>query len=414
LKFLILVGDGMADFPLPELGGRTPLEAAATPGMDAVARAGQTGLFYPVPDGLPAGSDIGNLSLFGYNPRETYTGRAPLEAANQGIRMSADQVAFRCNLVTLRDGLMEDFTSEHISSQEAAELIAHLNDCLSSYPVRFYPGVSYRHLSIVAAGPALLENLVRLECTPPHDITGKPYESYLPSGAGADLILDLMTQSMRALEGHAVNQARFDAGKRPATSIWLWGQGRPATLASYASRFGVTGAVISAVDLVKGIGVCAGLEVLDVPGATGYLDTNYEGKVEAALAALERVDFVFVHVEAPDETSHEGRIDLKIRAIEEFDSRVVAPCLDYASTRPDIRLLVTPDHVTSIQSRTHAGGAVPFAMCGNGIAAGGISEYSEVAAQTSGIRIADGYRLVPCFVTCRQIDGAMLNDLGKE
>ena len=278
MKFLILVGDGMADFPLPELGGRTPLEVAATPAMDAVARDGETGLFYPVPEGLPAGSDIGNLSLFGYNPRETYTGRAPLEAANQGIEMSADQVAFRCNLVTLRNGLMEDFTSEHISSQEAAELIAHLNACLSGYPVRFYPGVSYRHLSIVTARPALLENLVRLDCTPPHDITGKAYETYLPSGPGAELILDLMTQSMRVLAGHAVNQARLEGGKRPATSIWLWGQGRPATLASYKSRFGIDGAVISAVDLVKGIGVCAGLEILDVPGRPAISTPTMRGK----------------------------------------------------------------------------------------------------------------------------------------
>jgi len=414
LKYLVLVGDGMADFPLPELGGRTPLQVASTPAMDTVAREGQTGLFFPIPEGLAAGSDIGNLSLFGYNPRETYTGRAPLEAANQGIQMAADEVAFRCNLVTLRDGLMKDFTSEHISSEEAAELIAHLNDRLSSYPVRFYPGVSYRHLSILSAEPALLQNLVRLDCTPPHDITGKPYEVYLPSGAGADLVLDLMAESMNVLEGHAVNRARMEAGKRPATSIWLWGQGRPVTLPSYHSRFGVSGAVISAVDLVKGIGVCAGLEVLLVPGATGYLDTDYRGKVEAATSALERVDFVFLHVEAPDETSHQGRIDLKTQAIEDFDARVVGPCLEWANGRDDVRLLVAADHVTSIRSRTHAGGAVPFCLGGKGVAAGAVGEYSEAAAHSSQIVIPEGYRLVPCLIRCPQIDGTALNNLGKE
>lgn len=414
MKYLVLVGDGMADFPLPELDGRTPLETAVTPAMDTVARQGQSGLFCPVPDGLAPGSDVGNLSLFGYNPRETYTGRAPLEAANQGIQMSAEEVAFRCNLVTLRDGLMEDFTSEHISTPEAAELIAHLNDRLGSFPVRFSPGVSYRHLSIISADPALLDNLVRLECTPPHDITGQSYAAHLPSGPGAQLVLDMIAESVRILDGHAVNQARVASGKRPATSIWLWGQGRPVTLASYASRFGLRGAVISAVDLVKGIGVCAGLEILDVPGATGYLDTDYAGKVAAAFDALNRVDFVFLHVEAPDETSHEGRVDLKIRAIEEFDAHVVAPCLEHASSRDDIRLLVAPDHVTSIRSRTHAAGAVPFALCGSGVAAGIVSEYSERAAHDGGISVAEGYQLVPCFITCPRIDGKILNRLGKE
>lgn len=396
MKYLVLIGDGMADFPLDELGGKTPLEAAATPAMDEMARSGECGLFCPIPEGLPAGSDIGNLSLFGYDPRKTFSGRAPIEAARQGIRLSKDQVAFRCNLVTLEDGEMRSFTSGHISTPEADELIAALNDAIAGDgSVRFHTGVSYRHLAIVTAGPVSTEQLVALKCTPPHDISGQRFAEYLPRGEGQDFVRRLMERSRPVLADHPINAARQAEGKPPATSIWLWGQGQAPRMESYRDRFGLTGAVISAVDLVKGIGVCAGLEIIDVPGATGYLDTNYAGKVEAAIDALDRVDFVYLHVEAPDETGHEGRADLKVQAIEDFDRQVVAPCRAHAQARGDVRILVAPDHVTAISTRTHAGGPVPFALCGPGIDPNGATAYSESEGARTGLRVDEGYKLVP-------------------
>lgn len=394
MKYLVLLGDGMADFPLEELGGRTPLEAAHTPAMDSVARDGVTGLFCPIPDSLPPGSDIGNLSVFGYDPRETFSGRAPIEAARQGIRLAENQVAFRCNLVTLDNGRMQSFTSGHISTPEAVRLIAALNEAFADQPVEFHSGVSYRHLAIVTADGLDVRDLVAVQCTPPHDISDQEYEPHLPRGGAQDFVRTLMQRSRPVLAHHPVNDLRTAEGKPPATSIWLWGQGQAPRMQSYADRFGLTGAVISAVDLVKGIGICAGLEAIDVPGATGYLDTNYQGKVDAALDALERVDFVYLHVEAPDETAHEGRTDLKIRAIEDFDSRVVAPCLERARQRGDVRVLVAPDHITAISTRTHAGGPVPFALSGPDIAASGAPGYSEREAAATGIVVSEGHTLV--------------------
>ncbi|MFA6242166.1 MAG: cofactor-independent phosphoglycerate mutase, partial [Candidatus Hydrogenedentales bacterium] len=345
MKFLVLLGDGMADFPIPELGGRTPLEAAKTPAMDEVARTGICGLFKPIPDDLPPGSDIGNLSVFGYDPHAAFTGRAPFEAAQQGIRLGPEDIAFRCNLVTLKDGVMSSFTSGHISSPEGAEIIASLNAAMSDFPIAFNPGVSYRHIAVIKEGKVSGDALATVECTPPHNISDQAYAPYLPNGPAGEFIRALMARSTEVLKGHPVNEARIAAGKPPATSIWLWGQGRAPRMPSFRERFGIDGAVVSAVDLVKGIGVCAGLEVLKVPGATAYLDTDYEGKVAAALGALERVDFAYLHVEAPDETAHEGRLDLKLQAIEDFDRRVVAPCLEYARDRGDVRILVAPDHI---------------------------------------------------------------------
>ena len=404
MKYLILVGDGMSDFPLPELDGRTPLEVAFTPSLDEVARLGVCGLFCPIPEGCPPGSDIGNLSLFGYDPCESYTGRAPLEAANQGISLQSDQIAFRCNLVTLEDGLMKDFTSGHIPSEEAAALVEALNAELTGFPATFFPGVSYRHLTIITASSEELAKLQDLACTPPHDITDKPYAPHLPSGPGADLILDLMERSRPILARHPVNAARLAAGQPPATSIWLWGQGHAPRLQPYRHRFGLTGAVISAVDLVNGIGVSAGLQVIKVSGATGYLDTNYKGKVGAALEAFKEVDFVYLHVEAPDETSHQGRVDLKIRAIESFDAYIVAPCLEYLQHHPHMRMLVAPDHITAISTRTHEHGPVPFALCGEGVTPNACPAYSERAAHETGILLTHGHTLVAHMLRAPTID----------
>jgi 2,3-bisphosphoglycerate-independent phosphoglycerate mutase len=406
VKSLVLVGDGMADFPLDSCAGQTPLAAAKTPAMDKVAQQGISALFCPIPDGYPAGSDIGNLSLFGYNPDQTFTGRAPLEAANQGIDLASNQLAFRCNLVTLRNGIMEDFTAGHIRTEEASELIDILNDKLDALNAQFHTGVSYRHLTIVTPPEMQFPALSDLKCTPPHDITGQEIAPHLPQGEDNEPIRSLMTQSQDILKGHPVNQRREDAGKPPATSIWLWGQGKAPAMKTYPDLYGINGAVISAVDLVNGIGRCAGLEVITVPGATGYLDTNYAGKVSAALDALNDVDFVYLHVEAPDEASHEGKVDLKLQAIEDFDQKVVAPCLAHALDRGDCRVLVAPDHITAISTRTHASGPVPFALCGPGVQTDERTSYSEQEAEKSGISFPRGHDLVPQIISAETIASA--------
>ena len=396
MKYLILLGDGMADWPLPDYDNRTPIEVAKTPAIDEVVSRGLTGQFWPIPDGLPAGSDIGNLSMFGYDPGAAFRGRAPIEAANQGIHLADNQVAFRCNLVTLDNGVMKDFTADHITTEEAAEIIPVLNDTLGKeFPVQFHTGVSYRHIAVVdASADSTLDNMVRMVCEPPHNISDQSVTPYLPKGDGCDMIHRMIALSQEVLAELPVNQRRIAEGKLPATSAWFWGQGKAPEMETYASRFGITGAVISAVDLVMGIGVCAGLDVIRVPGATGWVDTNYEGKVQAGLKALADHDFVYIHLEAPDETAHQGRADLKIQAIEDFDSRIVAPCLKYHDSHPDLRILVAPDHFTTIETRTHAGGAVPFALCGAGITPDNNSAYSERIAATTAINIEKGHTLI--------------------
>lgn len=403
MKYLVLLGDGMADFPRNDCGGTTPLAFASTPNMDAMAREGVTGLFRPIPEAFPAGSDIGNLSVFGYDPAETFTGRAPLEAANQGIDLGPNQLAFRCNLVTLEGRTMKDFTADHISTEEATELVHALNDAMGSETLRFSPGVSYRHLAIVTADADAYAPLSRLTCTPPHDIIGKEYAGHLPRGDRRETIVSLIEASQTILADHPLNRKRVEAGKLPATSIWLWGQGGAPSVQTYPDRFGITGAVISAVDLVNGIGRCAGLEVIPVEGATGYLDTNYEGKVAAALDAFDRHDFVYLHIEAPDEASHEGKTELKLQAIEDFDRRVVGPCLEHARARGDLRVVVAPDHVTALSTRTHAGGPVPFILWGHEVAGNGLACYSESEAAKAGVLFADGHALVPRMIDRRPV-----------
>lgn len=405
VKYIICLGDGMADWPLPDYDNRTPLEVANAPALDTVAQRGILGQFCPIPEGLPPGSDIGNLSMFGYNPREAFRGRAPIEAANQGISLAEDEVAFRCNLVTIENGKMRDFTAGHISSEEGAAIMATLNETLGKkYPIRFYPGVSYRHLALTPASEAAsLQALAAMECEPPHNVTDKEVAPFLPAGDGQEFVRALMEESKAILADHPVNQARIAKGELPATAIWLWGQGKAPNMEPYSSKFGITGAVVSAVDLVKGMGRLAGLEVIDVPGATGWVDTNYEGKVQAGLDALDRHDFVYLHLEAPDETAHQGRADLKIQAIEDYSARIVQPCLDYLDAHPDTRILVAPDHFTTIETKTHAGGPVPFALCGAGIASNGFAEYTEKAAAASDICIDEGYQLLHHMVRDAEI-----------
>lgn len=403
MKYLVLLGDGMADFPRDDCGGTTPLAFASTPNMDSMAQEGLSGLFCPIPEPYPAGSDIGNLSVFGYNPAETFTGRAPLEAANQGIELGPNELAFRCNLVTLEGEAMKDFTADHISTEEAAQIVQTLNETIGGYALRFSPGVSYRHLAIVTADDDHYEPFKKLSCTPPHDIIGQRYADHFPKGDRHDVIVKLMKASQEVLADHPLNRKRIEAGKLPATSIWLWGQGGAPSVRTYPDRFGISGAVISAVDLVNGIGRCAGLEVISVEGATGYLDTNYEGKVSAALDAFDRHDFVYLHIEAPDEASHEGKTELKLQAIEDFDMRVVGPCLKHARERGDVRIVVAPDHVTALSTRTHAGGPVPFILWGKDVASNGLRCYSEAEAARAGVLYSEGHALVPRMIDPRPV-----------
>ncbi|HET58335.1 MAG TPA: cofactor-independent phosphoglycerate mutase, partial [Deltaproteobacteria bacterium] len=328
MKYVILLGDGMADYPEAELGGKTVVEAAHTPGMDRIAAEGTLGLIDTIPPGCTPGSDTANLSILGYDPVKCNAGRGALEAASMGVKLDPGDVAFRCNLVTLDDSrgperiVMEDFTSGHIGSDEAALLIRDIDSELGSPDLFFRPGVGYRHLMIWKNGPGSLVT------KPPHDIVGTAVADYLPAGERSDRLRELMEQSRKLLADHPVNRRRLSRGDKPANAIWLWGQGGLPPMQPLTLKYGVSGAMISAVDLLKGIGVCAGLEVLAVPGATGYIDTNYRGKAEEGLRWLERGDFLFLHVEAPDEMGHEGNMKGKIEAVEAFDREVVSVMLE--------------------------------------------------------------------------------------
>jgi 2,3-bisphosphoglycerate-independent phosphoglycerate mutase len=397
MKHVILLGDGMADFPIEVLGGKTPLEYAYTPHMDRMAAKGTLGLIDTIPQGLPPGSDVANLAVLGYDPRECYTGRGPLEAANMGIVLSQEDVAFRCNLVTLDGGtdpIMADFTAGHISSDEAKRIINDLGTEIGSETFSFYPGVGYRHLLVWKGGES------ELKVTPPHDITGKAIGPYLPQGRGAEQINRLMRLSRELLIDHPVNRERKERGLKPATSIWLWGQGRAPRISTMMERFQIRGGVISAVDLLNGIGVYAGMEILTVEGATGYTDTNYIGKAEKTLSALNELDLVFVHVEAPDEMGHEGNLEGKIKAIEDFDEKVVGTVLQGAEHLGPFRIAVLSDHPTPLVLKTHVGDPSPFAVLasnqmenqGRGI------DFGERSAVRAGNLISPGYLFMETFI----------------
>lgn len=386
MKFIVILGDGMADRPLESLRGKTPLQAAHTPNMDGVAGEGKNGLAITVPEGMPPGSDVANLSVMGYDPHKYYTGRAPLEAAAMGVRLGVDDIAFRCNLVTVENGVMRDYSAGHITSEEGRELIRALKPLMPAG--RLYAGVSYRNLLVLRAG-------AKAVCTPPHDITDRPIVDYLPRGKDAELLIGLMEAAKPLLASHPVNLKRIAEGKRPANMIWLWGQGPAPAMPTFQEKFGLKGAVISAVDLLKGIGVYAGLEVIDVPGATGTIDTNYEGKVEAALDALKRVDFVYLHIEAPDEAAHEGDLALKIKALELFDQKVVGPVIEgLKASGEDWRVLLLPDHATPIEIKTHSHDPVPFAVMGTGIKPDSVESFDEEAAKRGGYGVVEAMGLL--------------------
>jgi 2,3-bisphosphoglycerate-independent phosphoglycerate mutase len=359
VKYLILVGDGMGDYPLAELDGKTPLEAADIPMIDELCRKGELFLTHTVPPGFPPGSDVANMTLLGYNPADCYTGRAPLEAAAMGVRLREDEIAFRCNLVTLDEGdngsrTMRDFSAGHISSPEAAELIAALEKSCGNDRFRFHPGVGYRHLLVYRGDhPGFVT-------VPPHDHIGREVGDHFQAYLAHPAWEELLNGARLTLAAHPVNQRRHAAGHNPATQIWLWGEGQMPSLATLSGRFAITGTMISAVDLLKGLGVLGGLSIVNVPGATGYLDTNYAGKAEAALAALRHQDLAFVHLEAPDEAGHQGLLAAKIQAIEDFDHRIVAPIVTTLRQRgEEFRVVVAMDHFTPLSLRTHVADPVP-------------------------------------------------------
>jgi len=358
MKYVVLVPDGAADFPSGKHGNMTPLEAAHTPNMDFLAREGVCGTAVTVPEGMAAGSDVANYSILGYDPREYYSGRGPLEAVSMNVTLGPDEVAFRCNLVTEEGGVLVDYSAGHVTTAEAAPIIETLREKLDDEYTAFFPGVGYRHL-LVLRGLKYLEEV----CIPPHDVVGRRIEEIMPQGPDAQRLIALMRISRRLLGGHMVNRLREERGLRPANMIWPWGQGRLPSLPTLGDRYGLSGAIVTAVDLIKGLGKLAGMEVLEVPGATGYHDTDYAAKASYALQGLREVDLVYVHVEAPDEAGHEGDWEAKVRALENFDARIVGAFLDETvRSAEEFAFLLMPDHLTPLEARTHVADPVPFAI----------------------------------------------------
>lgn len=393
-KYVILIGDGMADWPIPSLDGRTPLEAARKPNMDFMASEGALGMVQVVPKEMYPGSDVSNLSILGYDPQEVYTGRSPLEAASMGVDLGSDDVAVRCNVVALKnsgaDSEMEDFSAGHISTGEAAELLEAMQRQVDGKGVRFYPGVSYRHLMVWPGGND------GVDTTPPHDIHGRRITEYLPKGEGAELLLELMAISREIFADHPVNRKRVQAGKLPGNSIWLWGQGKAPRMVPFREKYALSGSVVAAVDLIKGIGVYAGFRQVDVPGATGYTDTNFRGKGEHALRELEEQDFVLIHVEAPDEAGHNGDAPTKVHTIERIDEEIVGPLLERARQGGDLGILVLPDHPTPVEIRTHSQEPVPFVFypVPEGLSSYSGKRYTEADGRSTGQFVEKGTSLI--------------------
>ncbi len=402
MKHVIVIPDGCADEPIDALGGRTPLQAANLPEMDALAARGSLALANNTPDHLPAGSEVANLCLLGYDPDVYFTGRAPLEAAAQGIELGPNDWAVRCNMVTIDDQIMIDFTADHISTEESTELLKSAQAELlgaSDDGFEFVPGVSYRNLLLYrgqAGKPAPFSAETRSSA--PHDLTDLPVVDDFPRGAGSDTLVRLMNESAELFSRHPVNAARIAAGKRPATNVWLWGLGGAPNMPSFHDRFGVQGVMITAVDLLRGIAALVGWPRIEVEGATGYLDTDYAAKGRAAVEALDQYDVVCVHIEAPDEASHEGRHDAKIEALEQIDQHIVGPLVARLETGGDYRVLVTPDHPTSCRTKKHSHGMVPLVMAGSGIDPDDQTTYDEVAAKASGRRFDKGWDLMDAFI----------------
>ena len=396
-KTVIIIPDGCADYPVDSLNGQTPLQAANIPAMDMIAKLGVIGQSNNVPPQYTPGSEVANMSLFGYNPDEFFTGRAPIEAAAQGIQLGPNDFAIRCNLVTIRDQIMVDFTADHVSNEDGRELLKSLQEKIAPAGFQFVPGVSYRNLLIYRGQPdqaALFSKDTRT--TAPHDLTDMSVENDYPRGPGSDLLCTLMDQSVSIFADHPVNieRKKKNPDAKLVSNIWLWGLGGSPKLPSFASRFGQRGVMITAVDLLRGLATLVGWDRVEVEGATGYLDTNYIGKGQAAIAALEDYDVVCVHIEATDEASHEGRVDEKVKALESIDKHIVQPVFDALQKYDDYRILVMPDHPTPVSTKKHSHGMIPFAVCGSRIVPDQYTTYDEVSASESKIAFPAGHDLM--------------------
>ena len=399
MKYVIVIPDGCADEPLSELDGKTPLQAAETPAMDEVASSGLVGVANHTPSHLPAGSAVANMSLLGYDPVSNFTGRAPLEAAAQNIQLGEHDWAIRCNLVNISDQVMKSFTAGHISSKEARSLLLHAQQQMNDPRLEFVPGVSYRNLLLYRGNPSQPAPFsVDTRTTPPHDLSDRSVENDFPRGPGSELLSQLMSSSFAWFDNHDVNRSRIQQNALPATNIWLWGLGRQPALSDFESIYHLRGAMITAVDLLRGLAQLIGWACIEVPGATGYTDTDYAAKGRYAIDALAEYDIVCVHVEAPDEASHEGDAGKKTAALEDIDRHIVRPLLD-ALRDQEFRMLVTPDHPTFIRTKTHTHGDVPFAICGSGINADGAQKYDEQTACKGEHRYPQGFKLMPFFIS---------------
>lgn len=398
MKYAIIIPDGCADEPQEVLGNQTPLQAATVPAMDEIAAAGCVGRARNVPDHLPAGSAVASMSLLGYDPATCFTGRAPLEAAAQGIALGADDWAIRCNLVTILDQMMRDFTAGHISTAEATELLRDAQQKLGDGPWQFYPGVSYRNLLIYRGGPATSPFSLETRTTPPHDLTDQTVLDDFPRGPGSDLLNEIMSRSVEWFTHHSVNVRRVRENRLPATNVWLWGIGKKPSLQPFYEQYGIHGMMITAVDLLRGIAALIGWPRIDVPGATGYKDTDYRAKGRYAVEALAQTDLVCVHVEATDEASHEGDVEGKVAALQQIDEHIVRPLWDALRAAGDFRILVSPDHPTPLRTKTHSHGFVPLAMAGSRIQQDSATTYDERSAESSTLAFDEGWRMMNTFV----------------
>lgn len=391
-KYVIIVPDGAADFPVDELGGKTPLESAETPNLDKISSTGRQGTVKTVPDDFDPGSDVAMMSLLGYDPVRYYTGRAPIEAVAQKIPLEMTDWVFRCNLVTIIDKKMADHSAGHISTEEATKLIEELQENFGGEKIRFYPGVSYRHLLVFK------DRDFDVQTNPPHDYIGTAVSKLLPRGKGANLLTDLMTRSQEHFVDHDINKVRADLGENQVSSIWLWGQGKKAVMDRFSTRFGIKGCTITAVDLVRGLAKLIGFDLIEVEGATGFIDTNYQGKAQAAIEALEKYDIVFVHIEAPDEAAHQGNPQLKKKAVSLIDKHIIGPVYEALRQYDEHRILVMPDHYTPVSTGAHSAEPVPFAMAGTGVSGILNAPFSEANASKSGFRVEKGSELMEYFL----------------
>ncbi|MBC8218485.1 MAG: cofactor-independent phosphoglycerate mutase [Planctomycetes bacterium] len=391
-KYAIIIPDGAADEPLEEFDGATAIQAAETPNMDRISVEGRQGLVRTVPEDMEPGSDVAQMSLLGYDPRRYYSGRAPIEAVARNIKLSLDDWVFRCNLVTIADGRMEDHSAGHISTEEAGKLVKELDEQLGKEGIRFHTGVSYRHLLVFKGREFDVKTYA------PHDHIGTAVEKLLPRGKGAEVLIDLMARSQQLFAGHDINKVRKDLGENQVSSIWLWGQGKRAQMERFEKRFALRGAAITAVDLVRGLAKLIGFDLITVPGATGFVDTDYQGKGSAAVEALDEYDIVFVHVEAPDEASHNGNAAMKREAIEQIDKHIVGPVFEALQGRRNWRILGMPDHPTPVGTGAHSSEPVPFAMAGTDVKGILHATFSEANAAQSGFRIENGFELMEYFL----------------